>query len=135
MKRLLIFTLLGPLLGFVTGFYIMPPLMNVAIGGQSEFSSYQLVLLPLAYFMGLVPAFITGVFDHRMSHRRLRILWTTLFAFGASFIPLLGAILSGFFSPWFLPFGLVGAVPGAICSWLSGPGPLFPAQPETLSPR
>lgn len=83
MKRVLIFALLGPPLGFVTGFYVMLPLMSAAVGDSPQVSFYQLVLLPLAYFMGLVPAVLAGIFDESVAHRRFRILWTALFAFGA----------------------------------------------------
>lgn len=123
MKRFLIFALLGPPLGFITFFWGLLGLMDAALGEQSNIDFHQIVLLPLAYALGIVPALIAAAFDHAIVKRglRWRVLWTALFAYLAGFLPIFAAIVAGYVhGPFVLAFGLVGAVPGAICSWLSG---------------
>jgi hypothetical protein len=123
LRRFLIFGLLGPPLGFLVGFWGLVPLLNWASGGESHFEWGQLVLLPLAYWMGIVPALLAAMLDRHLARRglRWRPVWTALFSFAASFVPLAAAIAMGFLaSPWVLIWGLIGAVPGFICSALSG---------------
>lgn len=124
MRRFLIFGLLGPPLGFVVGFWGLVPLLNWATGGASTFEWGQLVLLPLAYWLGLVPALLAAALDLYLARRgvRWRPAWTALFSFAASFVPLSTAMAMGFLqSPWFLIWGLIGVLPGFVCSALSGP--------------
>jgi hypothetical protein len=119
MRRLLIFAAFGPLFGFLTVMASIQ-LLNVAVDGSFTLSFGQLVLLPAAYVLGIVPALITAGFDHALRRARYRVLWTSLFAYFAGFVPVLTALLMGFLSTWYVLFvGLVGLVPGAICSWLS----------------
>lgn len=123
MRRPLVFLLLGPPLGLVTGMWILLPLFNWAIGAESTIELGQLVLLPAAYVMGFVPALIAAGVDATLARRgvRWRPLWTGLAGFLVSFVPLLGALVYGALgSLIFLLWGLVGAVPGAVCSALSG---------------
>ena len=121
-RRVLVFALLGPPIGFATGFWGLLQLLNWALGSPGTFDIAQLVLLPAAYVIGIVPALIVAQFDHAVARSRYRVLWTTLFAYLAGFLPILGALMMGFVQGlWVLPFGLIGAVPGAICSWLAGP--------------
>lgn len=123
MKRFLIFALLGPPLGFITFFWGLLGLMDAALGEPSNIDPNQIVLLPLAYFLGIGPALVAAAFDHAMAKRglRWRVLWTALFSYAVGFLPIFTAIVAGFVhGPFVLVFGLVGAVPGAICSWLSG---------------
>jgi hypothetical protein len=123
MKRLLIFVLLGPPLGMATGLFVMLPLLNGASLDGLTFDWHQIVLLPPAYFLGILPAGIVAAIDHALAKRRARrrVLWTACFGFIASFVPVLPSIAMGLVqTPWILPFGFIGAVPGAICAWLSG---------------
>ncbi|MDB5377216.1 MAG: hypothetical protein JWR00_1662 [Rubritepida sp.] len=134
MKRFLIFCLPGPPRGFVVGFWGLVPLLNWATGAASVFEWGQLVLLPLAYWMGFIPALLAAVLDRHLTRRglRWRPAWTALFAFAASFVPLAAAIAMGFLaSPWLLIWGLIGAVPGFICSALSGAS----ERPQKVSAR
>ena len=124
MRRFLVFGLLGPPIGLMTGMWGLVPLLNWATGGASVFAWGQLVLLPMGYVLGLIPALLTALVDEALARRgvRGRPAWTALFAFGASFVPLLTAIVMGFIgSPWLLVWGLIGAAPGFVCSMLSGP--------------
>jgi hypothetical protein len=93
----------------------------MSAGGAITLDYHQIVLLPSSYVIGIVPALVVAVFDYAIGNVLYRILWTALFAFGAAFIPLIGALMMGFIhSPYILLFGIIGAVPGAICSWLAG---------------
>ena len=123
MRRFFIFALLGPALGFVTGFWILLPAFNAWLGAPGTFDPHQIVLLPVAYMLGLAPALVTALFDHVLARRRMRrrILWTALFAYAATDLILLTAWSAGtVHGPALLVFGLIGAIPGAICAWLSG---------------
>ena len=122
MKRLLIFALVGPPLGLAIGLGVLVPALNVAFGDLPQWDWRQIVLIPLAYMVGLLPALAAGVFDDVLARRKTkrRPLWTGAFAFAMSFLPLAAAILSGMArGPFLLIFGLVGALPGAICSLLA----------------
>ena len=121
MKRIAIFVLLGPPLGMITGLYGMLPVLNWSLGEPSLIDFHQFALLPLAYVIGLIPALIVGCFDAALAHRKVRgrIVMTTLFAAAACYIPLMTSIGMGFIGgPFLLLFGLIGAVPAAVCSWL-----------------
>jgi cytochrome c biogenesis protein CcdA len=122
MKRFLIFGLLGPPLGFVTAFWVMLPALDWSLGASSHAEFHQIVLLPVAYMIGIVPALLAALFDHVLARRkaRWRILWTTLVSTTAGFLPIAASMFDGFVhGPYVLLFGLIGAVPGAICAWLS----------------
>lgn len=123
MKRFLVFALLGPPLGLVTAMWGIVPVLGWSLGDPSVFDDHQLVLMPLAYEVGLVPALLVGLFDAILAGRNAghRVLWCGLFGFAMSFLPLLSSLAMGFLhGPFVLTFGLVGAVPGALCSWLAG---------------
>jgi len=123
MKRLLIFAVLGPPLGLVTGMWGILPVLNWSLGAESVFDYHQIVLLPLAYQVGLIPALLVGVFDGVLAKRDIgyRVVWCALFGFAMSFLPLLSSLAMGFLhGPFVLLFGLLGAVPAAVCSWLAG---------------
>jgi hypothetical protein len=123
-KRFLIFALLGPPLGFVTFFWGLLQAWNLLAGAPSTFDIHQVVLLPLAYLFGILPALAAALFDHVLAKRnvRWRVLWTTLLGYLAGFFPIMEVLIPGLMHPSFLLlFGLVGAVPAAVCSWLSGP--------------
>lgn len=123
MKRIVIFVLLGPPLGMITGLYGMLPVLNWSLGEPSLIDFHQFVLLPLAYVIGFVPALIVGCLDAALATRRVRwrIAWTVLFAAAACYIPLMSSITMGFIGgPLLLLFGIIGAVPAALCSWLAG---------------
>ncbi len=122
MKRIVIFVLLGPPLGMITGLYGMLPVLNWSLGEPSLLDFHQLVLLPLAYMIGFFPALVVGCFDAALAKRRVRgrIAWTVLFAAAACYIPLMSSIAMGFMGGSFLLlYGIIGAVPAALCSWLA----------------
>jgi hypothetical protein len=123
LKRFLIFALLGPPLGMLTGMWVMLPVLNWSQGGAAVFDYHQLELMPLAYVVGLLPALLAAAFDGVLANRRVRFrpLWCALFGFAVGFLPLVGARWVGFLHGSLdASLGLVGAAPAAICSWLSG---------------
>lgn len=123
MRRFLIFALLFPPLAFVVTFWGMLQILNWALGEKSTADYHQLILLPVAYMVVLLPAMLTAVVDNALAIRnvRYRILWTTLAGYLFIFAPLLAALLTGsIHGPYLLLFGIIGAVPAAICSWLAG---------------
>lgn len=123
MKQLLIFSILGPPLGMATGLLGAMPMLCWWLGDRAMLDYHQIVLLPLAYMIGGLPAIIVALFDWLLArhHAPWRIVWTALFAFCAAFVPLLPSILHRFIHGYpALLFGILGVVPGAICSYLSG---------------
>lgn len=123
MTRFAVFLLLGPPLGFATLFWGLLGTLGIALGEPPPVDAGQIVLLPMAYALGLVPALAAALVDHLLARRRVRarIAWTALASFALAFIPLATSLAAGtIHGPYVLAFGLVGAVPGAICSWLSG---------------
>jgi hypothetical protein len=123
MKRILIFAVLGPPLGLLTGILGIVPVLNWSLGATTVFDYHQIALIPLAYMVGLVPALLAGVFDGILARRNIgyRVLWCALFGYAMSFIPLLSSLSMGFLhGPFVLMFGLLGVVPGAVCSWIVG---------------
>lgn len=100
----------------------MLPILNWAVGDKSVFDYHQIVLVPVSYMLGIVPACFAGLFDGVLARRRVRYgpLWTTLFGFAVSFLPLATSFAAGFIhGPLVLVFGFVGALPAFVCSWLA----------------
>lgn len=114
--------MLGPPLGLLTGMWGILPVLNWSLGGPTVFDYHQIVLIPLAYRVGLVPALLVGVLDGILAKRNVgyRVFWCALFGYAMSFLPLSSSLSMGFLhGPFVLMFGLLGAVPGAACSWIT----------------
>ncbi len=113
----MVFALLGPPLGELVLLLVM-----FAIFDGTVISPIGMpFMLPAAYFNGIVPALLVGLFDDAAARRRWpagsRALFSAATDFLAAFVPLLLAIALGFLhGPWLALFGVVGAVPAAICS-------------------
>jgi hypothetical protein len=128
MRRLLIFAALGPPIGALTGFWILLPAISLLAGDSEGVDVPQLLeaapfLIPVAYMVGLLPALLVCVADEILARRgvRRRPLWCALFGFVAAFLPLATSFAMGFLhGPFVLAFGLIGAAPGAACSWIAG---------------
>lgn len=123
MKRFLIFAILFPPIAFVVAFWIMLQIANWTAGGPSTFDYHQVILLPMAYMVGIVPALLTAKADDILFEGRVRyrVLWTALAGYVFIFMPLLAALTMGFVhGPYLLLFGIIGAVPAAVCSWVAG---------------
>jgi len=122
MKRFLIFVGIAPPLGFIVAFWVMLQIANRLAGSASTFDVAQVMMLPMIYLVGLVPALAVAWFDHALSTRNLsrRVLLTALFGYAISYLPLIGAPWVGIVhGPYVVLFGLIGAVPAALCSWLA----------------
>ena len=123
MKRFLVFAALFPPLAFIVAMWGVLQILNWALAEPSTADYHQLILLPAAYVILLLPAMLTAQVDDVLARRcvRYRILWTALAGYMFIFAPLLGALLMGFVhGPYLMLFGIIGSVPGAICSWLAG---------------
>ena len=122
MKRFLIFAAVAPPLGFIIAFWMMLQIANWLAGAPSTFDLQHVAMLPTVYAFGMIPALLMAWFDHVLAQRGIsyRIALTALFAYGLSYVPLLGAFQLGFMhEPSVLLLGLIGAVPAAVCSWLA----------------
>jgi hypothetical protein len=125
MTRFLIFAAMAPPLGFVVAFWVMLQFANWLAGSPGTFDVTQIMMLPTIYMVGLIPALLAGWVDHALAQREVpcRIALTALFGYAISYLPLAIAFWIGFGrSPYVLLFGLIGAVPSAVCSWLATEG-------------
>ena len=126
MKRLVIFAAIAPPLGFVVAFWVMLQIANWLAGSPTTFDVAQIMMLPTIYLGGLIPALLAAWFDHALAKRNFphRIGLTALFGYAISCLPLAVAFWIGFaHGPYVLLFGLIGAVPSAVCSWLAAERP------------
>src|SRR5512132_1578932 len=122
MTRFLIFAAMAPPLGFVVAFWVMLQLANWLAGSPITFDVAQIMMLPTIYLVGLTPALLAAWFDHALAKRNApsRIAFTALFGYAISYLPLAVAYSVGFgHGPEVMLFGLIGAVPSAMCSWLA----------------
>ena len=122
MKRFLIFAAIAPPLGFVVAFWVMLQIANWLVGSSSTFDVAQVAMLPTIYLVGLIPALLAAWFDHTLAKRNLshRLALTALFGYAISYVPLIAAPWMGFScGPYIVLFGLIGAVPSAVCSLLA----------------
>jgi hypothetical protein len=122
MTRLLIFAAMAPPLGFVVAFWVMLQIANRLAGSPITFDVAKILMLPTIYLVGLIPALMAAWFDHALAKRNVsyRIAFTALFGYTISYLPLAVAYWVGFaHGPEVLLFGLIGAVPSAVCSWLA----------------
>ena len=125
MRRFAIFGLIGPCVGF---------LVFVGLGGgfQSHAVESFLIVLPFGIVAGFVPAMVTATFDRLFETWGLqqldRFIRIAAVGYGAAYLLMLENLfettpLISFQYRW----GLIGAVPGVLCSWLSKPS-AYPPQ-------
>lgn len=122
MKRVLIFTLVAPPLGFATAFWIMLQVANWASGSPCTFDLRQVGSLPTVYLVGVIPALLAATYDYVLAEAKVpgRVGLTAMFAYAISYVPMVIACTAEFTQgPCFWLFGLAGAVPAALCSWLA----------------
>jgi hypothetical protein len=110
MKRFLIFLVLFPALATVSIYAVLYILTGALVDSLSGPALCYLV------FMG--PALVVALIDRWASRLGVihGVIATTLFAFGVSVLTVAWAL--GLHNV-ILAFGLVGAIPAAVCSWLS----------------
>jgi hypothetical protein len=118
-RRWAIFGLIVPFVGFLI-------FIGLAGGFQSHAVESFLVVLPFAMGAGFVPAMVTAAFDRvfeRWGVQQLdRLLRIAIVGYGAAYLLMLENMfettpLVSFQYRW----GLIGAVPAILCSWLSKP--------------
>jgi hypothetical protein len=125
MTRFLIFAAMAPPLGFVVAFWVMLQVANWLAGSPGTFDVAQIMMLPTIYLVGLIPALLAAWCDQVLAKRNVpyRIALTALFGYAISYLPLAAAFWIGLtLGPDVLLFGLIGAVPSAVCSWLAAEG-------------
>jgi hypothetical protein len=107
MKRFLIFTVLFPPLALVV--FAVP---------MFDFSepAMWVWMLGYAYLFVTIPAWLTAGVDWAVSSIRVHIVMTTV---AAAIIALLTARYSFGQKGEYLYYALMGAIPAAVCSWLS----------------
>jgi len=112
MKRVGVFVLVGPLLGLVMA------LVLTARVSPSQPSIHLLAyFLWFAYLASLIPAMISAAADLWLANKSWRLPGATGVGAAAAVIEML---LHGQVTAFqFLAFVLFGAVPAAVCSWLS----------------
>src|SRR5690349_1667965 len=113
MKRVGIFLLVGPLLGFVLALIltvrVSPPRPSIHV--SSDF-------LPFAYLASLVLSGISAGVDLSLVGRSWKLYGTTAAGAMAAVLGML-LLLHGQTAALQLPaFALLGAIPAAVCSWL-----------------
>jgi hypothetical protein len=107
--RCFIFLVFGPSLGLLTLFVI-------SRGSARDLGLDASVIVFLFFYLnGLVPALITAAFDSYLDCKRAKgiAMWlgTGCFGYAAAYVNILGPLL--LYQP---KWGLVGAIPAAICS-------------------
>jgi hypothetical protein len=112
------------------------PVLNWSLGDAAVFDYHQIVLMPLAYQVGVLPALLAAAFDGWLAKWgiRFRVALCALFGFVVSFLPLLGALSMGFlYGPYVAIFGLLGAgARGCLLMAFRQPGAASPATGGAL---
>jgi hypothetical protein len=81
------------------------------------------VALLVCYVFGAVPLLVLAGIDHLLSRYRWRLLVCAVAGFGTTYILFNYAAQGGAekdFQTYWFGLGLMGAIPAAVCSWLSG---------------
>jgi hypothetical protein len=118
MKRFVIFLLLGPLLGYLV-FLVRGAAAGDILGGFIG----AIFGLPFAYLFGLPIVIIMWVEDWLLSDKitlGTKIATSACVGYIGSIVMLLALSARHIQIAHILSFGLVGAIPAATCSWLSG---------------
>ncbi|MDB5617083.1 hypothetical protein [Tardiphaga sp.] len=118
MKRILIFLLLGPVVGFLV-FLLLQVFAGKDVGGAQGF----LLGLPFAFIFAVLPSLAMG-FEDRWLEDKIslwpKVLATAAVGYGGSVAMMAVWTAMPITLPQLLMFGIVGAVQGAVCSWLAG---------------
>ena len=117
MKRILIFLLLGPIAGYAV--YV---LWQLSIGRTVGGVEGVLLGLPFAYIFGVLPTLVIGFVD-RFLDERISLWPKVAITAGVGYVASVAMMSVWAAIPMplaqLLTFGSVGAVQGAVCSWLS----------------
>jgi hypothetical protein len=113
MKRFLIFTVL------------FPPLALAVFTAPDTFGKHPLLdwwVVGPAYMLAIIPAWLAAGVDWALSAKPIYLRIVATAVAGAVITGSVALFLWGFFAGYWpvLMAGLVGAIPAAVCSWLSG---------------
>jgi hypothetical protein len=115
MRRLLIFTALFPALTLLT--FFAPDIVRKLELPPFEFLRVSALI---AYYVAILPALASTAADYGLRHYPFRIVGTVIVGVAAA---LIAAHFHGhgLSTPLeFIHVALMGAIPAAVCSWLSG---------------
>jgi hypothetical protein len=121
LRRLSYFILVGPLLSWLIFVAMLSPklLTGPRFDGGLQFFA---VALLVCYVFGALPLLVLAGIDHLLSRYPWRLLVGAILGFGAAYTLFYFAAQGGpekdFREYWFA-LGLMGAIPAAVCSWLS----------------
>ena len=115
MKRFAIFAIAGPPLAALALFLVLLPVAGVLEGVPVEIST---PVLP-AYSYAVLAALVIALFDWVASLMELpfRPIGTAIAGWVLAFLLLRGYLALPDLTGWFVAIGLLGALPGFICSW------------------
>lgn len=120
MRRIFVFGLLGPTLGFLMG------LMTAAALGIPLFEAgVMFVMLAYAYAAGVVPAALTGLADSyfaRKVRRSPRVILTAAAGYVLSILVGLTLLNRRLSIEAIMLFAVYGAIAGAVCAAVAEPG-------------
>ena len=117
MKRFAVFAIAGPPLAAATLFLILLPVAGLLEGVPIEIST---PVLP-AYSYAVLAALIVALFDWVASLIEVpfRPIGTGIAGWVLAFLLLRGYLALPDLPGWFVAIGLLGAIPGFVCSWLT----------------
>jgi hypothetical protein len=117
MKRFAVFAIVGPLVAAATLFLIILPIGGILEGVPVEIST---PVLP-AYSYAVLAALIVALFDWVASLIEVpfRPIGVAIVGWVLAFILLRGLLALPDLPGWFVAIGLLGAIPGLICSWVT----------------
>jgi hypothetical protein len=117
MKRFAVFAIVGPLIAAATLFLILLPLAGLL---EREPVVIATPALP-AYSAAVVAALVVALFDWIASLIGVpyRPIGAAIVGWVLAFILLRGLLALPDLPGWFVAIGLLGAIPGLICSWVT----------------
>ena len=117
MRRFAVFAIVGPLVAAATLFLILLPVAGVLEGVPVEIST---PVLPV-YSYAVLAALVVALFDWVASLIEVpsRAIAAAIVGWLLAFILLRGYLALPDLPGWFVAIGMLGAIPGFICSWLT----------------
>mgnify|MGYP006867812835 FL=1 len=113
MKRVGIFLLVGPLLGLA-----MAMILTARISPSPPSVHLSADFLWFAYLAGLIPSMVSAAVNLWLANKSWNVLATVCAGTAATVLEML-ALHGDVTAPELLAFGLFGAIPAAVCAWLS----------------
>jgi hypothetical protein len=117
MKRFAVFAIIGPLIAAATLFLILLPVAGFLEGVPVEIST---PVVP-AYSYAVLATLVVALFDWVASLIEVpfRPIGAGIVGWVLAFILLRGLLALPDLPGWFVAIGLLGAIPGFICSWVT----------------